>query len=224
MEFGRIILLVDGEKHAIIKKKWLTKFFVAGDVLSFVAQCLGAYDCSPGDSEDGFSANSYLIGGGMLSKQDASSAKTGKLVIELGLGIQILFFGFFLFNILIFWRRIIRSSTARSECMPWKKHSTVLLTAGAVILIRCIYRVIEYIQGEKGALQSKEVYLYVLDAGLMLIVMLIFHFYHPSEVGSLLKGGRVARLFKMESVEKWGETSHLSNIELNAGLVHLHGK
>lgn len=38
MELGRIILLVDGEAHALIKKKWLTKIFVCGDVLSFVMQ------------------------------------------------------------------------------------------------------------------------------------------------------------------------------------------
>ena len=32
MELGRIILLVDGEHHAIIRKRWLTKIFVVGDV------------------------------------------------------------------------------------------------------------------------------------------------------------------------------------------------
>ena len=34
MELGRIILLVDGERHAILKKRWLTKVFVIGDVSS----------------------------------------------------------------------------------------------------------------------------------------------------------------------------------------------
>lgn len=41
MELGRIILLVDGEAHSIIKKKWLTKLFVSGDVLSFIFQAVG---------------------------------------------------------------------------------------------------------------------------------------------------------------------------------------
>jgi len=41
MELGRIILMVDGEHLAIIKKRWLTKFFVAGDVFSFLVQCMG---------------------------------------------------------------------------------------------------------------------------------------------------------------------------------------
>jgi hypothetical protein len=41
MELGRIILLVDGEGHALVKKRWLTKMFVAGDVLSFSLQAAG---------------------------------------------------------------------------------------------------------------------------------------------------------------------------------------
>jgi hypothetical protein len=38
MTLGKIILLVDGEVHSIIRKRWLTKLFVTGDVLSFLMQ------------------------------------------------------------------------------------------------------------------------------------------------------------------------------------------
>jgi len=41
MELGRIIELVDGEAHAMIRKRWLTKLFVCGDVLSFTLQMAG---------------------------------------------------------------------------------------------------------------------------------------------------------------------------------------
>ena len=41
MELGRIIMLCDGAHHSLVKLKWLTKIFVAGDVLSFVMQALG---------------------------------------------------------------------------------------------------------------------------------------------------------------------------------------
>lgn len=43
MVLGRIVLLVDGEKHAVIPKRWLTKIFVAGDVLSFMMQAAGTW-------------------------------------------------------------------------------------------------------------------------------------------------------------------------------------
>lgn len=38
MELGRVITLVDGEGHVLIPKKWMTKVFVIGDVLSFFFQ------------------------------------------------------------------------------------------------------------------------------------------------------------------------------------------
>ena len=43
MELSRIIILADGEEHALIKKKWLTKLFVCGDVVSFLLQMGGEY-------------------------------------------------------------------------------------------------------------------------------------------------------------------------------------
>ena len=47
MELGRIIMLCDGAHHSLIKLRWLTKIFVAGDVLSFVTQALGEHDVNP---------------------------------------------------------------------------------------------------------------------------------------------------------------------------------
>jgi len=41
MILGRIILLTDGESHAIIKRRWLTKTFVCGDILCFLLQSGG---------------------------------------------------------------------------------------------------------------------------------------------------------------------------------------
>jgi hypothetical protein len=38
---GRIILLVDGERYSLVRQKWLTKMFVAGDVFSFLLQGAG---------------------------------------------------------------------------------------------------------------------------------------------------------------------------------------
>lgn len=43
MFLGRIILVLQAESHAIMRKKWLTKVFVTGDVLSFLLQGSGEY-------------------------------------------------------------------------------------------------------------------------------------------------------------------------------------
>lgn len=41
MELGRIVRMVDGDKLLFIRRTWLTKIFVAGDVLSFLMQSSG---------------------------------------------------------------------------------------------------------------------------------------------------------------------------------------
>ena len=46
MILGRIILLTDGEIHSLIRARWLTKLFVAGDVLSFLTQSAGTSSAS----------------------------------------------------------------------------------------------------------------------------------------------------------------------------------
>lgn len=110
-----------------------------------------------------------------------------------------------------------KAPTVRSKDMPWEKHSTVLLAAGGIILGRCVYRIIEYIQGATGELQTHEIYLYILDAGFMLVVMLIFHFCHPSEVRSLLTGGKVAKLLSVRTVGKHGAGVPLMDVEPRSG-------
>lgn len=41
MSLGRIIHLLDGESHSPVRRTWLTKIFVSGDVLSFLTQSTG---------------------------------------------------------------------------------------------------------------------------------------------------------------------------------------
>lgn len=43
MELGRIVTLIDGESRSLIRRKWMTKIFVLGDVLSFFLQGGGKY-------------------------------------------------------------------------------------------------------------------------------------------------------------------------------------
>ena len=41
MVLGRIILVTEGQGHAVVRVKWLTTIFVMGDVVSFLAQSGG---------------------------------------------------------------------------------------------------------------------------------------------------------------------------------------
>lgn len=76
--------------------------------------------------------------------------------------------------------------------LPWKRHLYVLYATSALILVRSIFRVIEYIQGNAGYLLSHEVYLYVFDATLMFLVMVLFNWIHPSQITDLYNKRRSA--------------------------------
>jgi hypothetical protein len=62
----------------------------------------------------------------------------------------------------------------------------MLYVASFLIMIRSIFRLAEYIQGNNGYLLHHEIYLYILDASLMFIVMVICSVVHLHEIGQLL--------------------------------------
>lgn len=108
----------------------------------------------------------------------------GNNIILLGLGIQIVFFVFFIIVTIVFHLRIARRPTTKSlaTVAPWKKLLWVLYLTSLLILVRSLFRMIEYGQGNDGDLLKKEMYVYVLDATLMFIVAAVFTVHHPSEV------------------------------------------
>jgi hypothetical protein len=113
--------------------------------------------------------------------------------------VQALFFAFFLFTSIRFDVAINKVPTARaaSHSIPWKKHLNVLYAASTLIMVRSIFRIIEFIMGNDGYILRHEVLLYLFDGLLMLGVMAVFNVVHPSEVQALLKGGKSMRGMKM---------------------------
>lgn len=166
MILGRLILLTDGERYSLVRRKWLTKLFVGGDVLSFMMQSAG---------------------GGIMSS-GASGMKTGEKIIIGGLFIQILFFGLFFITAILFELRGKEHLARLSSTIPWKKQLLALYVTSILILVRSVFRVIEYIQGNAGYLLRHEVFLYIFDAVLMFAVMVIFNVVHPGDIALLLKG------------------------------------
>ncbi|OQE94372.1 hypothetical protein PENNAL_c0004G06157 [Penicillium nalgiovense] len=171
MALGRIMIVTGGEHLSPIRRSWLTKIFVVGDVVSFFIQAGGA---------------------GMLVK--ASTAEKGGNVIKVGLIIQIIFFGLFIITSIIFHVKLVKngSRVLQQRQVPWKKHQTALYMGSLLIFVRCIFRYIEYNQGNSGTLLQHEFYSYIFDAALMLLVMVAFNVVHPAEISRLMeerKGG-----------------------------------
>jgi tellurite resistance protein TehA-like permease len=138
-------------------------------------------------------------GGGIMAGGSKSSMNTGEHIIIGGLVVQILFFGFFILTILIFHIRMIKAPTSKvlddedPVARIWKRHMYALYTGSLLILVRSVFRLIEYAQGNDGFLISHEVFLYVFDSVFMVGVMVLFAIVHPCELGRLMRLGPNAR-------------------------------
>ncbi|KAF4499654.1 Rtm1p [Fusarium agapanthi] len=155
MILGRLIRTVGAAHLSLVPVKWVTRIFVSGDVFAFGLQAGG---------------------GGIQSSGTLKLYNLGEKVIIAGLFVQIVVFGFFVVTSIIFHTRLLKSMTpeALRGDVPWARYLYVLYVTSFLILVRSIFRVVEYLQGNDGYLISHEFYLYVFDALLMAVVMVIF--------------------------------------------------
>jgi hypothetical protein len=112
----------------------------------------------------------------------------GENLIVGGLFVQLAFFGFFVIAAGIFQFRGRHYLSSLPPSLTWKKHLYVLYFTSILILIRSIFRVAEYLQGNAGYLLSSEVFLYIFDSLLMLGVMVAMNVVHPGDIAIMLKG------------------------------------
>jgi len=161
MTLGRTMRSVRGEKYSIIRVNWLTKLFVIGDVFSFLVQSSG---------------------GGLMAQ--GSGQHMGKTLIIVGLLLQITMFGLFVVTTIIWHVRMGRHPTGEpyNRNITWKQTVFMLYGVSMLIMIRSVFRVIEYVMGNDGYLLQHEWTLYVFDAVLMFLVMVIFFIWYPSKV------------------------------------------
>ncbi|KAF2790174.1 RTA1-domain-containing protein [Melanomma pulvis-pyrius CBS 109.77] len=155
MFLGRTIRATGCASYSIIRTNWLTKIFVLGDVICFLIQALGA---------------------AMLSSADDKKAKDrGQKFILLGLVLQIVIFSLFMLVAVVFQMRVRKRSAGKTlSCnFDWQKYLFMLYTVSIVITIRNAFRVIEYAMGEEGYLLANEWPIYVFDATLMAVVLVV---------------------------------------------------
>jgi magnesium-transporting ATPase (P-type) len=196
MVLGRIITFLRGENLSFVPVKLMTKIFVGGDVLSFILQAAGkriSYDLH------GIFKTLIAIlfaGGGVMTSGSRSSLEIGQWVIVAGLCVQLIFFGAFVLSALVFHYNITRTPTSESErtmspaklswSRDWRGPLSACYIVSVLIVIRSIYRLVEFVQGNDGFVISHEVFLYVFDAAMMFIAMVVMNLFHPSAV---LQGG-----------------------------------
>jgi hypothetical protein len=116
----------------------------------------------------------------------------GENIVIGGLIVQVIVFGIFIVTAGIFHKRMRArpSNAALGKPLNWELYLTVLYVASLLIMVRSVFRLIEYAQGNDGYLMSHEIYLYLFDSLLMLAAMVLMAWYHPSEINALLKRGQ----------------------------------
>lgn len=150
-----------------------------------------------------------------MATKDIDTIHTGEKLIVGGLFFQIFFFGIFVASAGLFHLRMHKNPTSRGQQAPWLRHMMALYGTSILILIRSIFRAIEFIQGNDGFLLRSEVFIYLFDATLMFSVMCIMNYVHPSEIRSLLKGGSWTRGFKI--IRRYADWTEMS---VGEGVTH----
>ncbi|KAL8937181.1 MAG: hypothetical protein Q9216_004555 [Gyalolechia sp. 2 TL-2023] len=165
MTLGRVMRATGAQSYSVIRVNWLTKIFVIGDIFTF---------CVQGG------------GGGQMASSDPDKVKMGQNVILGGLFLQIIIFACFIIVSIIFHKRLHKKPTRQSVAkgLEWQKMMVTLYVVSALILVRNIFRVVEYIGGRDGPLLRVEWPTYVFDAILMAATMVVWGVWYPSLIRS----------------------------------------
>ncbi|GAM35914.1 RTA1 domain protein [Talaromyces pinophilus] len=168
MVLARVIRSVHAEKHSVLPLNWVTKTFILSDIVTFIVQAGGS---------------GMMVSSGLT--------KIGEGVVIAGLALQVLSFILFIVTAYVFHRRMRHSPTAEvfDIALPWKQRLRSLYAISALILVRSIFRVVEYAMGNDGYPLSNEWTLYVFDAAPMFAAMVIFGVWYPSDLKPFLNDG-----------------------------------
>lgn len=144
-----------------------TKVFVTCDISSFLIQGGGA---------------------GLIVSTKATTAETGKDILLAGLAFGLISFCVFIF--LTVWMTInVSRSMTRKEfesiglTRDWTRLMIPIFIGELCILVRTIYRLIEFAGGYSGHIYTTEWYLYVFDCVFMLITAAVWVPFFPAKYG-----------------------------------------
>jgi hypothetical protein len=160
MVLGRVIRSTRGEKHSIIKSTRVTRIFVWGDVVSFWTQ----------------------VAGGSIQSMKKVDPEVSKYVVLVGLAIQIIMFSIFCIITIAWHRRMNHRPTKQSLAYPqnqWRSILYMLYSVSIMIMVRSLFRVVEYAMGRNGYLLSHEWPMYAFDSALMVLSVVVFAWWYP---------------------------------------------
>ena len=158
MTLGRVIQHTPGgEARAVIPARWLTVLFVCGDVFSFLVQASGA---------------------GLAAMKNITPGLSDHIIVA-GLVLQIVMFGFFVATGVVWDMRMRRGAGVQGYKTGWSRHMAMMYSVSALVLVRSVFRVVEYVMGKDGYLLQHEWASYVFDGVLMVVAVAVYGWLYP---------------------------------------------
>ncbi|KAJ4251541.1 hypothetical protein NW762_011530 [Fusarium torreyae] len=167
MSLRRVAAALDSEHLSFISLRWMTKLYVLIDIGCIASQFIGAIIPASGDRD---------------------SVEKGRIILIAGLVTQLAALSIFILTSLYIFIRI-RQETGPfldSSLVRWRRYFRVIEAVTVIMIVRSIVRAVEYLEGQGGYVISHEVFIYLFDASLMFLVMLLFLIVHP---GRLIRQG-----------------------------------
>lgn len=158
---GRLIRTA-GRQYSLVNAKVVEIGFILSDFLSISIQSAGAGLVSRG-----------TLGGNL------SEANLGSQVLIGGLVINLISFCCFAVVTLHFHRSVSRRSDTFTGREKWVKMFYALYLSITLLIIRSVYRIIEFAMGFRGYIATHEVYFYIFECVLIVLAFGLFIPLHP---------------------------------------------
>ncbi|KLO17830.1 hypothetical protein SCHPADRAFT_936671 [Schizopora paradoxa] len=185
--YGRFIRNRIGRGYCLFRPTSIAKIFVFSDVLTFMIQ--GA-------------------GGGIETSR--SNGKLGTNILLLGLILQIVSYLFFVTLILYTHRTVAKANKVIRYDRAWRT-VYLLYFSSLFIVIRGVYRIVEFGQGRLGLLVTHEVFFYTLDTLPLFFATVIYVFQWPGIYTEAQDMANAGRMDSQRDVEKHLERQATDN-------------
>lgn len=188
--FGRIIYLVVPKEQRTFRicwvpPRWVTPLFVGFDIAALLLQLIGALMITSGDG---------------TSKEDLDIFNRGRDLALVGVVVQIAAFGIFTIAAIRFnftSKAFIKALSSepvynhgndsfsmtvqdKPRNGDWRHLLRVVNLATVMILIRSVYRLVEFTEGHGGYINNHEWPFYIFDSVPILPCVALFVWWHPS--------------------------------------------
>ncbi|KAM0200462.1 hypothetical protein ACHAQI_011661 [Fusarium lateritium] len=167
MSLRRVATALDSQHLSFLSLRWMTKLYVLIDIGCIASQFIGAIIPASGDPE---------------------AVAKGRTILIIGLVVQLGALSIFILTSVYLYVRV-RQETGPfldSSLIRWRRYFRAIEAVTGIMIIRSVVRSVEYLQGPDGYVLGHEVFIYLFDASLMFLVMLVFLIIHP---GRLVKNG-----------------------------------